>query len=319
MHRSDGPKEQCPVRLFLRYLEITRGLHPVSIINKLRPDEADCPPANAERLWASNRFCDPNSGSYTTKRKTLVTVSYEAIRSDICTWLADCPGVGPEFKGHSLRGAVGSWLAEKGVPVFAILSRGGWTSLATFMRYYCRSLGNINFTDILSTFKFKRPELAEQLDCGEIRDFCDSARPNRTSKKPATKRPVIVNPVDESSDEDQAAPPPVKSSRRSQSPRELQVPADADNRHKGVLQTLESQGIDTHLYDYQHQLGAVPTQPVRVTRSSSHPTSHLPVHSGSVRRDNKRLAESPVLSEPAKAQRRRATSARRSAASLGRH
>ena len=111
------------------------------IERKVKAEKADRPPTPASPLWVSNTF---------QNKKTLFTVSYEAIRRDVSDFLASIPFLsGKGFMGHSLRGAVGSWLAECGVPIFAILSRGGWTSLSTFLRVYCRSLGNVNFTEIL--------------------------------------------------------------------------------------------------------------------------------------------------------------------------
>ena len=145
LHRNPNCKEMCPIALLEKYIEITHKTHPVRFCLEHYPEKADRPPTPASPLWVSNTF---------QNKKTLFTVSYEAIRRDVSDFLASIPFLsGKGFMGHSLRGAVGSWLAECGVPIFAILSRGGWTSLSTFLRFYCRSLGNVNFTEILMQHK----------------------------------------------------------------------------------------------------------------------------------------------------------------------
>ena len=54
LHSKEGPnKELCPVRLFLRYIELTHTTENVQYVPELQPKEEDRPPTRAKRLWLS--------------------------------------------------------------------------------------------------------------------------------------------------------------------------------------------------------------------------------------------------------------------------
>ena len=48
-------------------------------------------------------------------------------------------GIDPAYTAGALRGATASWLVAKGLPASAVMARADWSSMATFLRHYCRA------------------------------------------------------------------------------------------------------------------------------------------------------------------------------------
>ena len=150
-------------------------------------------------------------------------------------------------------------MAEKGVPIVSILARGGWASMATFLKFYARSLGTIDFSEVF--------EISSRYNQGALDVYNDPevVRWRNQQSFPVSDRQLVKHTHTQ----------PQPQQQQQQLCVDQHSTQLSSSHQEGVYNSRGPSGVKTHPIDMSRAEGYVPAQPSNPVSSavSSQPKS----------------------------------------------